>query len=458
MRCCARPRAPRGQGGAPCTLRRLLCALSPTPPADTAAAAPPPAPTAAQRRAGSQLAQPPAQPLSLSLQPPAGPPPRPGVLHAVPLVAPSAETLASALRRASRLTATPGMAPEASEAARGRVRAAKQVDGLARGLVAPLAAYVRGFPPPGRLHPFERALLDLTVGARRYEAILRRVDALRRAALELGKEAASGCRRAASARDAAARRSAAERSLTELWGRGGACVDDLKEAAKALRSLPVAELGTPTAALVGAPNVGKSSLVRLLSSGTPTVANYPFTTRGVAMGHVTRADGAARAVLTDTPGVLLRPDEARNRMERLTLATLAFLPCGVLFVADASGGCGVDAAGQLAIRDELLARFPGRPWLDVLSKWDVVPADPGERDLLERGMGARAVRVSALTGEGTSELAARLGALLRAVRAALPADEGGGGEAGWGGGEGAAAAGGGVEAGAAEGGGDEAVR
>lgn len=38
-------------------------------------------------------------------------------------------------------------------------------------------------------------------------------------------------------------------------------------------------------ALVGAPNVGKSSLVNVLSSGVPEVCDYPFTTRSVKMGH-----------------------------------------------------------------------------------------------------------------------------------------------------------------------------
>ena len=38
-------------------------------------------------------------------------------------------------------------------------------------------------------------------------------------------------------------------------------------------------------ALIGAPNVGKSSLVTVLSSGTPEICNYPFTTRSVKMGH-----------------------------------------------------------------------------------------------------------------------------------------------------------------------------
>ena len=46
------------------------------------------------------------------------------------------------------------------------------------------------------------------------------------------------------------------------------------------------DLTSPPLALVGAPNVGKSSLVRTLSSGKPEVCNYPFTTRGISVGHI----------------------------------------------------------------------------------------------------------------------------------------------------------------------------
>ncbi len=107
-------------------------------------------------------------------------------------VAPAEETLLSALKRAGRLTATPGMSPEASEAARARKRAAQQLDALTKALTNPLATYVGGFPSPTRLHPFERALLDLTVGGASYERTLLRIDALRKGALELGKGHA-GC-------------------------------------------------------------------------------------------------------------------------------------------------------------------------------------------------------------------------------------------------------------------------
>lgn len=63
-------------------------------------------------------------------------------------------------------------------------------------------------------------------------------------------------------------------SVTLIYPVGMVCryVDNLKEVAKALRALPQVEYDVPTLALVGAPNVGKSSLVKILSSGTPEVS------------------------------------------------------------------------------------------------------------------------------------------------------------------------------------------
>lgn len=52
----------------------------------------------------------------------------------------------------------------------------------------PLSRYVAGFPRPPALHPFEEALLDLTVGVKTYTAVLSRVDALRKALQEVNEQ------------------------------------------------------------------------------------------------------------------------------------------------------------------------------------------------------------------------------------------------------------------------------
>ena len=59
-------------------------------------------------------------------------------------------------------------------------RAARQLDTLMQALTVPLTRYVADFPAPEALHPFERALLELTVGEERYVTALARVTALRK--------------------------------------------------------------------------------------------------------------------------------------------------------------------------------------------------------------------------------------------------------------------------------------
>ncbi len=77
--------------------------------------------------------------------------------------------------------------------------------------------------------------------------------------------------------------------------------------------------------------------------------------------------------MTDTPGLLRRPEGERNAMERLTLAALAHLPTAAVFVADLTGECGTSVPDQWAIRCEcdapscaLLRSFCDR----CLSMWD----------------------------------------------------------------------------------------
>jgi len=183
---------------------------------------------------------------------------------------------------------------------------------------------------------------------------------------------------------------------------------NLIEVQKALRKIPIVQLGTPTVVLVGAPNVGKSSIVRAISSGTPEVNNYPFTTRGMTLGHVTYDDWASeKCQVMDTPGVLNRPDGERNEMEALTLASMQHLPTAVMFVLDLTGNSGALSSieNQIEIRNDLRARFPKRPWVDVISKADL-PMDENDPAVARAPEGA--IRVSTEDGTGLVELEARV--------------------------------------------------
>jgi nucleolar GTP-binding protein len=356
---------------------------------------------------------------------------RPGAFSRLPNVSPAEQLITSAVKRAGRVTASKGL----KDAARERNKSAKQLDALTSGLCKPLKEYVKGFPAPERLHPFERALLVLTLSDKKYRTTLESVDLMRKGMLGIGKGYASQVTKTTVLKDATNLREKGFAEMEAYYRKYARCVDDLKSIAKLLRRLPVAELETPTVALVGAPNVGKSSLVRVLSSGMPEVCNYPFTTKGIKMGHFFIDE--ERHVVTDTPGLINRAEIDRNKIEMLTIATLEHLPTCVVFVTDLSGLSGTSIEDQLELREEIYAQFGDRrPWIDVFSKSALVPVLGGETDAdtqeiwndddIARARSAmekipNAAATSADEGWGIDELKERMIKVLRDHKRSLPA-------------------------------------
>ncbi|KAB1216221.1 Nucleolar GTP-binding protein 1 [Morella rubra] len=241
-----------------------------------------------------------------------------GAFQKLPMVMPSVDILHSALRKTKRILPTKGIA---NIAKRERNRGAKQLDALMKELVVPLRMYLEDFPKKKCLHPYERSLIELTLGDGNYEGVLGKVDALRKKVILVGKEHASFCAKSLSKREAEERLIVGMKRIEEVFNQEAKSIDDLLHIAKTLRAMPVVDLETPTLCLVGAPNVGKSSLVRTLSTGKPEV--------------------------TDTPGLLKRCDEDRNNLEKLTLAVLSHLPTAILYVHDLSGECGISPSDQM---------------------------------------------------------------------------------------------------------------
>lgn len=218
------------------------------------------------------------------------------------------------------------------------------------------------------------------------------------------------------------------RKVEEVFELQRKSIEDLIYVAKKLRAMPVVDPGTPTLCLVGAPNVGKSSLVRVLSTGKPEVCNYPFTTRGILMGHI--VVNYQRFQVTDTPGLLTRHDDDRNDLERLTLAVLSHLPTAVLYVHDLTGECGTSPDNQLITYNEIKGRFGNHLWIDVISKCDLLP-DPSTSSLANDDDVGRyekfgpdgAIRVSVKSEVGISELKSKVHDLLVSQMARIKEEE-----------------------------------
>ncbi|KAJ3673143.1 hypothetical protein LUZ60_006517 [Juncus effusus] len=346
-----------------------------------------------------------------------------GAFQKLPMVMPAIDILSSAQRKARNVSPTKGIA---NIAKRERNRAAKHLDTLMKELAVPLRIYVESFPNRKHLHPYECSLIELTFGEGNYEQVLGRVDSLRKKLTSVAKENAALCAKSSSKREAGERLSEGLKKIDHVFQQGKSALDDLLHVAKTLRGMPVIDPHLPTLCLVGAANVGKSSLVRVLSSGKPEVCNYPFTTRGILMGHIILIN--ERFQVTDTPGLLPRKEEERNNIEKLTLAVLSHLPTAVLYVHDLSGDCGTSPDNQYTTYREIKEKYGDKLWLDVISKCDILEESSSYKSSFNeeyQKIGPDdAIRVSVTTGEGLDKLKARVHELLLSQMARVDPMEG----------------------------------
>jgi GTP-binding protein len=165
---------------------------------------------------------------------------------------------------------------------------------------------------------------------------------------------------------------------------------------------------TPVVAIVGAPNVGKSTLFnRLVGMRRSIVTDEPGVTRDRVYGEVRDAEPPFR--LVDTGGLAIRLEAPFDRgIEEQVLAALDEA-AAVLFVIDVR-------AGISALDREIaqLLRRRDRPVIPVANKVDGPSIEPRVPDLFSLGLGDP-VSVSAEHGLGVNDLLERLRGILGAL-------------------------------------------
>jgi len=300
---------------------------------------------------------------------------------------PSVGILDTAFHRASLATPHGDTKPE-----RDRLRAKLKVVRSCATVVRHLRLETRRFQKPG-LTEFERALVAGRFGDGTLDRSLLRLRRAGERIRELSRDAEAEVRRGSGAEAFGDTVRACYGRLSSFVREVDRDIEHLREITDFLRRRPALDPAAPTLVIAGFPNVGKSSLVGRLSSARPKIADYPFTTLSIAVGH---ADlGFDRLQVVDTPGVLGRTHRANLAEEEATTA-VGRAATVVLFVIDPTGSSGYTLEEQEALLARWREEFPQLPIVDVETKSDL------GRRTTER------LRVSALTGEGLDELWAAL--------------------------------------------------
>lgn len=171
--------------------------------------------------------------------------------------------------------------------------------------------------------------------------------------------------------------------------------------------------------LVGFPNVGKSTILSVVSSAKPKIANYHFTTLTPNLGVVKYYD--RDFVLADIPGLIEGASEGAGlghnflrHVERVRL---------IVHVVDISGIEGRDPYEDfVTINSELenySTKLAGLEQIVVANKCDLLE-DERVVDEFEKKIGKKVIRVSAISNSGTKEMLSQIVDLLDTLPEAEP--------------------------------------
>ena len=171
-------------------------------------------------------------------------------------------------------------------------------------------------------------------------------------------------------------------------------------------------------ALVGFPNVGKSTLISVISAARPRIADYPFTTLEPNLGVVSIDDDTSFTV-ADIPGLIEGASEGRGLGHRfLRHVERARVLCIMVDLAPLDGVGPVEQEEVLLrelgqYRPELLER----PRIVVGTKADLVPTEAVDSSYFD-------AVISAVTRDGVRDLVGQMASMVHTSRADEPAVDG----------------------------------
>lgn len=252
-----------------------------------------------------------------------------------------------------------------------------------------LTKLVKKFPSNDTLHPFYRNLLDMMFDLDQYRISLSKLDRTADKITEFSTQKIKQLKYVPSVPEM-------NKIMREYYGRVASLIGDLDSNLSFLgrcrdfmKQVPQIEDEIPTFIIAGMPNVGKSSLLSRITTATPRIAPYPFTTQSVYIGYLER--NGHRIQIIDTPGILDRPMSDRNTMEMNAILALRHIDSTIIFLFDKSRESIYNLESQEKLFDEIKANMK-KEMIRVQAKLDISDSKTEE------------YAISASTGDGLNEL------------------------------------------------------
>ena len=264
-----------------------------------------------------------------------------------------------------------------------------RIDKFSTTVISNLEQYVKKFPSIEQLPSFYQDIIDIKINVNKLKKSLGAVDWARKTCQMIYSKQSKALKKSLNI-------NFLMKKQQEIYGRISSVIKQidkelalLAEAQNVMKKLPDV-YDIPTVVIAGYPNVGKSSILRCLSSAKPKIAQYPFTTKEIHVGHIERKEKhiTKRFQIIDTPGLLDRPFSERNDIEKQALSALSNRADIIVFVIDASETSGYLLEEQLHLLSQVKKMFSDSSFLIVENKVDIKRTD------------SKNLKVSCETGEG----------------------------------------------------------
>lgn len=231
-----------------------------------------------------------------------------------------------------------------------------------------LKSIIDAVPEIEELHPFYQDYIDITVGVDSMKQALGALNWAYGILAQLEREYSNKIKRNPSEKASAIQREAYGR-IASVVNKIEKDLDFLDFAKASLRNMPTIDFDATTIVIAGFPNVGKSTLLKQISGADPQVANYPFTTKGIQIGHTERHWKSIQII--DTPGLLDRPVLEMNDIEMNAIVALEHLADAILFIFDGSETCGFHLESQYNLLKQIEKIFSEIPIICLFNKMDI---------------------------------------------------------------------------------------
>ncbi len=161
----------------------------------------------------------------------------------------------------------------------------------------------------------------------------------------------------------------------EFYGRISSMIKSLDKSiqyynscSKKLKEIPTLKKEHVNIILAGFPNTGKTTILKRLTGSKAKIASYPFTTQSINLGYFYHKTLQFQVI--DTPGLLDRPPDKMNDIEKKAILALKHLADFVVFVIDPTEQCGYSLQKQLKLLKDLKKELKSK-FLIVLNKTDL---------------------------------------------------------------------------------------